>query len=383
MIERWQDWYADFRAIEPVARLVMGVGLGLVAWGATALLVRLLLRSADALARSTTTQLDDDLLARIQRPTSLVAPIVGVHTVAWFLGVASISRASSLVETLLFTYVVVATFEILVLETWLERRQGLHVPGPVRQLIIGVAYGAVLLGIGSDVLGFDLTPLVATGSVTSLVLGLALQQPLSNLFAGIVLHVERHPNVGDWLMVGEQEGQVIEIGWRSTRLRTFSEDVLVVPNAALLTANVMNFAQPTPVCGRKVPVPVPLDVPPHVFDRWIREVLETIDGVVIPWDPKTKSWLVAVDDHCQRYVVRFWAREFRIHDDCESEFLKRLWYKFEEHGVQFPGRFQSVRVLEEVPPAMRASNAPRPAGYPPTMPRPAGTGEPTPRAEER
>lgn len=363
---------------DPLARFVVATGVGLLAWGFTYSAVQVGLRIGEGVVRRTRTALDDELLGRIRRPALLLGPVVGAHAFAASLGVTFLQGASSLVETMLVTYAAVATFEILVIETWLEKRQGLSVPVPVRQLVIGLIYGAVLLGIGSDVLGFDLTPLLATGSVTSLVLGLALQQPLSNLFAGIVLHVERHPSVGDWLLVDGREGEVTEIGWRSTRLRTFSGDVLVVPNLSLLNAQVLNFTHPTPECGRPVPVPVPLDVPPHVFDRWAREVLETIDGVVGAWEPRTKTWLVGIEDHCQRYVVRFWTKEFRVHDDCESELLKRLWYKLADHGVQFPAQYQAIRVVgDEVPAAMAALGAGRGQAFPPDVPRPSGTGEPT------
>ncbi|MEQ1503485.1 MAG: mechanosensitive ion channel family protein [Myxococcota bacterium] len=360
--------------------LLVAVTAGLAAWATALGLARIGLRAGDQVARRTSTPLDDDLLARIRRPALLLGPVVGVHAFAAVLGLPWATTAASLIETLVLTYVAVTAFEILVVEAWIERRQGLTVPGPVRQLVIGVAYGAVLLGVGSDLLGFDLTPLVATGSVTSLILGLALQQPLSNLFAGIVLHAERHPRVGDWLLIDGREGEVTDIGWRSTRLRTLSDDVLVVPNLALLNAQVINFTTPTPVCGRPVPVPIPFDVPPHVVDRWAREVLETIEGVVGAWEPRTKVWLASIDDHCQRYVVRFWVTEFRIHDDCESELLKRLWYKLAEQGVQFPAPYRAIRVLTDPPSAMAAVDAPRPTPFPPELPRPTGTGEPSPRA---
>jgi small-conductance mechanosensitive channel len=363
-----------------VGRFLLAAALALLVWGAVSLAVRWALQVAGGIARRTRTTLDDELLGRVRRPASLLGPVLGIHAFAAWLGTTWISGGASLVETMVITYVAVATFEILVIETWLEKHQELAVPTPVKQLIIGVVYGAVLLGIGGEVLGFDLTPLLATGSVTSLVLGLALQQPLSNLFAGIVLHVERQPRVGDWLMIDGREGEVVEIGWRTTRLRTFSRDILVVPNNSVLNAQVLNFSQPGPECGRPVPVPVPLDVPPHVFDRWARDALTGIEGIVGVEEPRTKVWLVSVDDHCQRYVVRFFTTEFRIHDDCESEFLKRIWYTFQQHGLSFPTPQRAVRLVGDAPPAAMAGLlSSRPPGFPPTMPRPMGTGEPTPK----
>jgi small-conductance mechanosensitive channel len=352
-------------ASHAVGRFLVAALAAVAVWAVTSLVVRFGLQFAGRVAARTRTTLDDELLGRVQRPASLLGPVLGVHAFAAVLGTTWVMGGATLVETMVVTYIAVATFEILVIETWLEKRQGLTVPTPVRQLVIGVFYAAVLLSIGGQFLGFDLTPLLATGSVTSLVLGLALQQPLSNLFAGIVLHVERHPQPGDWLLVDGREGEVVEIGWRSTRLRTLSGDLLLIPNNSLLNAQVINFNQPTPECGRQVPVPVPLDVPPHVFDRWVRDVLATVDGIVGVEEPRTKTWLVSIDDHCQRYVVRFWAREFRIHDDCESELLKRLWYLFQERGLQFPAPQQAVKLVgDEVPPAMAALAARRAADFP-------------------
>ncbi len=354
MTVNWPDWATGLAVLGPLPRIAGALAVGVLAWLLVIGLVRLALRATEKIASKTSTRLDDDLLARARGPAMLLGPVVGVHVTGQLLDVPWLAGMAELVETLLLTYVAVATFEILILETWLEKRQGLKVPGPVRQLVIGVTYGAVLLGIGSDLLGFDLTPLLATGSVTSLVLGLALQQPLSNLFAGIVLHIERHPSVGDWLLVDGREGEVLEIGWRSTRLRMFSGDLLLVPNASLLNAQVVNFGSPTPWCGRTIPVPVPFEVAPSEFDAWAREVLEAIPGVEIPRDPRTKVWLVAIDDHCQRYAVRFWATEFRIHDDLESDLLKGLWYKFAERGLRFPARYQTIQVAPELPPGPRA-----------------------------
>lgn len=367
-------------ASHAIGRFLVAALAAVAVWAVTSLVVRFGLQFAGRVAARTRTTLDDELLGRVHRPASLLGPVLGVHAFAAVLGTTWVMGGATLVETMVVTYIAVATFEILVIETWLEKRQGLTVPTPVRQLVIGVFYAAVLLSIGGQFLGFDLTPLLATGSVTSLVLGLALQQPLSNLFAGIVLHVERHPQPGDWLLVDGREGEVVEIGWRSTRLRTLSGDLLLIPNNSLLNAQVINFNQPTPECGRQVPVPVPLDVPPHVFDRWVRDVLATVDGIVGVEEPRTKTWLVSIDDHCQRYVVRFWAREFRIHDDCESELLKRLWYLFQERGLQFPAPQQAVKLVgDQVPPAMAALAARRAADFPPALPRPTGTGAVTPK----
>lgn len=331
-------------------RWMLALGLGLAAWAAVRASARGLLRALTRLVGNTTTTLDDELVARAQLPLRLLGPVVGLHVATSLFPGAGVGRAAILGEGLIVSYLAVSAFELLVLEAWLEQRQGIHVPPLVRQVIIGVVYGAVVLGVVGEVFDLDLTPLLATGSVTTVVLGLALQGPLSNLFAGLVLHVERHPRVGDWLTVDGREGQVLAIGWRTTTLRLFSDDVLVIPNVVLTQAQVVNHHQPAPMCARNLPIPVPLDLAPDVVTSWVREVAAGIDGILT--DPPPKVWLTAIDDHCQRYVIKIWVAEFRRHDDLESELYKGLWYRFQREGVAFPARFQAIRSVEGAPPGM-------------------------------
>jgi small-conductance mechanosensitive channel len=68
--------------------------------------------------------------------------------------------------------------------------------------------------------GFDIRPLLATSAVTSLVLGLALQPILGNFFAGLVISLEKPFRLNDWIRLGEHEGRVVAITWRTTHLRT-------------------------------------------------------------------------------------------------------------------------------------------------------------------
>ena len=79
----------------------------------------------------------------------------------------------------------------------------------------------------------DVAPLIATSAVTSLVLGLALQPILGNFFAGLVITLEKPFRLNDWIRVGDHEGRVVAITWRTTHLRTRDNDNLVIPNGKL------------------------------------------------------------------------------------------------------------------------------------------------------
>ena len=126
----------------------------------------------------------------------------------------------------------------------------------------------------------DVTALVATSAVTSLVLGLALQPILGNFFAGLVISVEKPFRINDWIKVGEQEGRVTAITWRTTHLRTRDNDNLVIPNAKLADERVLNYYYPHPVHREKVRVGVHYDEPPYRVRRVLLECAAGVPGVL-------------------------------------------------------------------------------------------------------
>jgi small-conductance mechanosensitive channel len=249
------------------------------------------------------------------------------------------------IEWLLITFLVVETAETLLIDAVLTDHLRLRIPPLLRQIGIGAVYVGVALVMLSNMFGVDVTPLLATTSVASLVLGLALQQPLSNLFAGVVLHFDRAFSEGDWILVNDREGQIVHVGWRSTRVRTLSEDILILPNMTLLSAELQNFSVPNRVTARLVELPVPFEVSPEDVSAWVREELGTIQGILK--DPVPRSWLVRFEPACQRYVIKMWVEDFRLHDDLESEALKRLWHRFRRENVPLV-QVTAVRVTEIV-----------------------------------
>src|SRR5262249_57888707 len=91
----------------------------------------------------------------------------------------------------------------------------------------------------------DLSGLIATLGVTSIVLGLALQETLGNLIAGIAVLFERPFQIGDWIKVGDLLGKVHEINWRSVRVRTRAQDLVVVPHSLIAKETITNYSQPS------------------------------------------------------------------------------------------------------------------------------------------
>ncbi|MEI9985558.1 MAG: mechanosensitive ion channel domain-containing protein [Aliidongia sp.] len=113
-------------------------------------------------------------------------------------------------------------------------------------LIAGLVYLAALLTIVNTVFSFPIGGLVATSGIIAIVLGLALQSTLADVFAGIAVGIERPFSIGDLVWVeGPIEGEIVQINWRSVQIRTFGNDMATVPNSLVAKSRIVNRSVPT------------------------------------------------------------------------------------------------------------------------------------------
>ncbi|MES1210841.1 MAG: mechanosensitive ion channel domain-containing protein, partial [Acidobacteriota bacterium] len=207
----------------------------------------------------------------------------------------------------------------------------------------------------------DVTPLVATSAVTSLVLGLALQPILSNFFAGLVLSVERPFRINDWIRVGEHEGRVVTITWRTTHLRTRDNDNLVIPNGKLADERVLNYYYPHPMHMERIKVGADYKVPPY---RVRRTLLEAAAGVAGALDkPSPDVYVLSFDENAVQYELRVWLEDIAQSTRIASDLRARVWEELKKAGIKIP---HPIRTLE-LPPrprrtaVSREKDSPRPA----------------------
>ena len=105
-------------------------------------------------------------------------------------------------------------------------------------------YVVAFVGIMETVLRQPVSAVLATSGVLAIVLGLALQSTLGDVFSGLAINVDRPFGAGDWItLAAGPEGQVLEINWRSTRLRTWQNDVVNIPNSVVAKAIVVNHTR--------------------------------------------------------------------------------------------------------------------------------------------
>lgn len=134
----------------------------------------------------------------------------------------------------------------------------------ISDLLAGAIYIATALAVINFVFEVPIAGLLATSGVVAIVLGLALQSTLSDVFSGIAVGLERAYKPGDLLWVeGGIEGQVLQINWRSTRIATPNNSVAIVPNSVMAKSRLENRSAPTPTRSVTVAVSVDATVDPR------------------------------------------------------------------------------------------------------------------------
>ncbi len=240
-------------------------------------------------------------------------------------------------------YLAIKLCDLLLVDFFIARRRKFLPPSILRELISFLLYFLALLIIMAQVLHINLMPLLATSAVLSLVAGLALQETLSNFFAGVTLATERPFTPGEWVQVGQHMGQVIEMGWRAVKIELYlKNDYLIVPNSVLAKEQVINFSRPVPVMGQEVFVGVHYRHPPNQVITALLEAVQEAADVVS--NPAPTARVARYADSAMEYRVRYWITEFENLSAIEGEVLANIWYAFKRHGIEIPFPIRTVHL---------------------------------------
>jgi CRP-like cAMP-binding protein len=189
--------------------------------------------------------------------------------------------------------------------------------------------------------------LLATSAVGAVVLGFALQDTLGNLFAGLAIQIEKPFRVGHWVEVGGREGQVHEITWRATKLRTKAGQFLVVPNSVIGKEPLLNFSEPTAPTRVEVEVGASYSTPPNEVKRAMQEAVANAPLAMRTPDPQVviKSFGESSID----YLVLFWIEDYATDRMARDQVRTNIWYTFRRLNIEIPWPIQIQYERQEEP----------------------------------
>ncbi len=193
---------------------------------------------------------------------------------AWYFGLASL--AARLLDAALIGHLLI-------------RVRGRSIPGILRSLFLILAHFLAALWVLRVQLDLDVTSLLATSAVVSFVVGLASQDLLGSILAGIVIGVERPISPGDWVRVDGVEGRVVDATWRRCRVMTRDGAFVLIPNATVMKGTVTNYTMPDRRHRLSVPLGVHYRHPPSQVKQALLEAAATCQAVLA--DPPPSIFL--------------------------------------------------------------------------------------------
>lgn len=203
-----------------------------------------------------------------------------------------------------------------------------------------------------DSLKITITPFIASLGIGGVVIGLAMQDTLSNFFSWAYIVSNKPVRLGDYIQIeAGKEGYVDRIGWRNVRIRMLSNNTLIVPNNKLVSSLVTNFHLPESELAVLVNVgvayPSDLEKVEKVTIEVAKEVLQGTEGAVNEFQPFIRYNTFA--ESSINFTVILRAKEYAAQYLIVHEFIKRLHQRYQFEGIEIPFATRTVYIKDGIP----------------------------------
>jgi small-conductance mechanosensitive channel/CRP-like cAMP-binding protein len=229
-------------------------------------------------------------------------------------------------------FFLVRALDNVVFDLVMSRRRKLSVPLLLRQMASIVLYAVLFAGALKGVFGYRVSALLTTGTVVAAVVGLALQETLGNLFAGVALHLEDAFEVGDVVHSGDYIGVVEGITWRSTRIRAFNNQLVVLPNSLMARERLEIFAR-RDFNARILMISIDYHVPPATVIEILTNAASHVDGVAR--EMPCFARVGAFADSAVVYEIKYFTRDYSLRDRIDADIRKAVWYALRRRDIAF------------------------------------------------
>jgi small-conductance mechanosensitive channel/CRP-like cAMP-binding protein len=240
---------------------------------------------------------------------------------------------------LVFVLAIINLAISLLVNRWREDRPSDRYPAIVQDVTLIALFAIVAVLLNEQ--------LLTTSAVGAVVVGFALQDTLGNLFAGLAIQIEKPFRVGHWIAVAGSEGQVQEVTWRATKLRTKAGQFLIVPNGVMSKEAILNYSEPTIPTRVEVDVDASYDAPPNRVKAALLEALHNSPLSLSTPPPAVLLHQFAASGIT--YRVQFWIGDYAIDNTARDQVRSNIWYAFRRASIEIPYPIQVQYERDEQP----------------------------------
>ncbi|WP_299238499.1 mechanosensitive ion channel family protein [Sulfurihydrogenibium sp.] len=189
-------------------------------------------------------------------------------------------------------------------------------------------------------LDISIMPIITTLGIGGLAIGLALKDTLSNIFSGLYILLEKNIKVGDFIeLENGKKGYVTNINWRTTTIKTLSNDVVILPNEKLAQSIVVNFAKPVELTRVAIEIPISYDTDIDKFEKIVMEEVYNLakenDKLLLDPAPVLR-FIPGFGDSSLNFTLYFSAANYENGFLVQSELRKRILKRLKKEGIEIP-----------------------------------------------
>ncbi len=348
---------ADYLSAAIIFLLVFSAGFVL-----RSLLVRWIRRWAAA----TETKIDDIIIGAFDKPIIVWFAIGGLYAAIPYLNLAppvsSTAERAAILALILSIAWALANIAGGVIRFYGSRiGAGIQVSS-LGQLLAKVAILSIGIVIALAELGIEVTPIIASLGIGALAIALALQDTLANIFSGFYVLAEKSVRVGDFVRIeGVGEGRIVDIGWRSTRILTLPNNLVVIPNKKLAESIVTNYDLPDPSTSLETVISVGFSEDPErveaILRDEVRRAIQDLPGAEKGFEPIIRF---SMGEYSLNFTVIWKAVNVMERGVLHHEMAKRVFRRLRSEGVEipFPVRTLYIRGTAGAPARSRGRKSP-------------------------
>lgn len=260
---------------------------------------------------------------------------------------------------LLGTFFILALIRRYYWELWFEKQQKIKAPKFLSQLFGLILFIAAMLVVIGGIYGHSIEGVIFGSTVIVGIIGFAMQDLLGNIIAGIALELGKPFKTGDWLIVEEQRAEVIEVNWRSTRLRNNDDVYLDIPNKTIAGGKIINLTYPTRQHAIRLDLKFDYATPPNRIKDAVVAATAEVPGVLIT--PPPKVFLKNFADSAVTYEVKFWIEDESKFNDIVDGIRTNVWYAARRLDIRMPFPIRTIQIERPARGAEQARSAARAA----------------------
>ena len=224
----------------------------------------------------------------------------------------------------------------LVLYFWNKKfveKSGEKAPKLLQNFIALIIYILTLAFILGFIFNKPITSIIVSTGIFVTIIGFAMKDLLADIINGISLSIERPYNIGDWIELenGSYLGKVIDIKWRTTRLMSRNDSIIVVPNNRCGNMIIHNFSKPDKVYSNNYLISINSTLPPDLVQRQLILGMQDVKNIVK--DPAPRAYLADGTSEPFKYNIRVWWKNYEFSYFGRDHLFKSITESLNKVGI--------------------------------------------------